>query len=320
MADAGKIAPTYENEWSASVAYDFHSYVTHNGNCYIAKQPSTGVEPVDEENEYWFLALKNVSAEELSNLRKLIEELINGTTPVGKAKDSDTVDDYHASDFILGSPSKSNITSTFTFQNLMHKCETEKRAIFFTNWTDGKNFPYVYGSGIVIPAYDARFYLILYGRTASDETSSKFATATVMRSNDVYTAIWDEKANKDEVLPLTGGTLSGDLTIDKSEPRAYMINNVGDTALFKFQEDGNLGISVTDADGSSCAISLMPSKGIGKMFRVVENGTVYTGLHTGNSNAVIKSTTAPSDTTAVWADTTNNKIKIYKDGAWTALA
>lgn len=99
MADAGKIAPTYEDEWSASVAYDFHSYVTHNGNCYIAKQPSTGVEPVDEENEYWFLALKNVSAEELSNLRKLIEELTNGTTPAG---DSKKLDGLTKKEFVKG--------------------------------------------------------------------------------------------------------------------------------------------------------------------------------------------------------------------------
>lgn len=85
MADAGKIAPTYDGEWSADKTYDFHTYVIHNNNCYIAKQPSTGVEPTEEDNAYWFLALKNVSAEELSNLQKLIEAIISGTTIVGNA-------------------------------------------------------------------------------------------------------------------------------------------------------------------------------------------------------------------------------------------
>lgn len=40
----------------------------------------------------------------------------------------------------------------------------------------------------------------------------------------------------------------------------------------------------------------------------------------GNSSAVIQSTSAPSDTSAVWVDTANKVTKIYKDGAWTALA
>ena len=78
MADAGKIAPTYDGEWSANKTYDFHTYVTHNDNCYIAKQPSTGVEPTEEDNAYWFLALKNVSASVINNI-------INGTTAVGNA-------------------------------------------------------------------------------------------------------------------------------------------------------------------------------------------------------------------------------------------
>lgn len=43
-------------------------------------------------------------------------------------------------------------------------------------------------------------------------------------------------------------------------------------------------------------------------------------FHTGNSAKVIQSTTAPSDATAVWIDTTNKKLKAYIDGAWTVIA
>lgn len=43
-------------------------------------------------------------------------------------------------------------------------------------------------------------------------------------------------------------------------------------------------------------------------------------LHAGNSNPIVKSTTAPSDTTAIWIDTTNKKTKAYIDGAWTIIA
>ena len=114
--------------------------------------------------------------------------------------------------------------------------------------------------------------------------------------------------------------MSGMLKIDMTEPKMRMLNDVGDTAELKFQEDCNLGLSVTDADGSTCSLSLMPSKGNGAMARVVENDTVYKMLHTGNSSQVIISTTAPTDTTVLWIDTTNMKLKIYINGAWTALS
>lgn len=50
------------------------------------------------------------------------------------------------------------------------------------------------------------------------------------------------------------------------------------------------------------------------------NGNSKTLLHTGNSAPIVKSTTAPSDTSAVWIDTTNKKTKAYIDGAWTVIA
>ena len=43
-------------------------------------------------------------------------------------------------------------------------------------------------------------------------------------------------------------------------------------------------------------------------------------LHTGRSKRIITSDTAPIDTAAVWIDTVNMKLKIYKNGAWTALS
>lgn len=42
----------------------------------------------------------------------------------------------------------------------------------------------------------------------------------------------------------------------------------------------------------------------------------YTALHTGNSNPIIQSTSAPTDTTYLWYDTNTSKLKSYKDGAW----
>ena len=42
----------------------------------------------------------------------------------------------------------------------------------------------------------------------------------------------------------------------------------------------------------------------------------YSVLHTGNSKPTHISNTAPTDTSALWYDTTNKVCKYYKDGAW----
>lgn len=51
-----------------------------------------------------------------------------------------------------------------------------------------------------------------------------------------------------------------------------------------------------------------------------DGATIYDLLHTGNSAKVVQATSAPSDATAVWVDTTNKVIKSYIDGAWTQVS
>lgn len=50
------------------------------------------------------------------------------------------------------------IKESFTFDDLIHRNEVT----FFTNWTDSTNFPFLYGSGILIPGSDVRFKYMLY--------------------------------------------------------------------------------------------------------------------------------------------------------------
>ena len=91
MAIAGRVAIVPKGEYFSTITYDKLDLVTFNNDTYIAKKASTGIEPTNEE--YWMLILDNVVAEELENI-------INGTTPVAKATDADTVDGKHASDFL----------------------------------------------------------------------------------------------------------------------------------------------------------------------------------------------------------------------------
>ena len=50
------------------------------------------------------------------------------------------------------------------------------------------------------------------------------------------------------------------------------------------------------------------------------SGTAKKLLHEGNSAKVSISATAPSDTSALWVDSSNKKVKAYIDGAWTVIA
>ena len=50
------------------------------------------------------------------------------------------------------------IGSTLTFNELLSK----ETVTFFTNWTDGVNFPGIYGSGLMIPGLDNAWKYIIY--------------------------------------------------------------------------------------------------------------------------------------------------------------
>lgn len=88
MPIAGKVAPTYGGNWSADVQYDIHTYVRNNNNCYISKKPSLGQEPL-EDDEFWFLALRNTGTTGEEELREAVKNIISGDTIVGKSADSE---------------------------------------------------------------------------------------------------------------------------------------------------------------------------------------------------------------------------------------
>ena len=139
---------------------------------------------------------------------------------------------------------------------------------------------------------------------------------------------WVLRANwSTDYLPITGGTLGGDLIVEKSghanltayanaTANAYVHakNNLKDIALV-VNTAGASGIySITD---SKWIIQYTADKKLHYAEGMMGGKTVH---HDGNSSKVVQAPTAPSDTTAVWIDTANKKTKAYIDGAWTAMA
>lgn len=79
-------------------------------------------------------------------------------------------------------------------------------------------------------------------------------------------------------------------------------------------------------DGRMMVINNTTHTGNGTLDKAIQlrdmvNGyeSVYDVLHTGNSAPVVISATAPTNAGALWVDTTANRLKIYKNNAWTTL-
>lgn len=76
-AIAGKVAITPKGEWNVATQYEKLDFVLYGDDSYVARKESVGVEP-GTDDETWQLSLRGASAQQ-------IEDIINGTTPVGNA-------------------------------------------------------------------------------------------------------------------------------------------------------------------------------------------------------------------------------------------
>ena len=357
MANAGRVSIVPKGEYSDTVDYKRLDLVRFDNDLYIAKKANTGVAPTDSET--WMLALENVSQTQY-------DDLINGTTPVGKAKDADTVDGLHASDF-----AKSEQFSTqgdFTWMqsksgNLAYRLQVHSGEVQYWESTDG-------GANWAKKATLNKNYLPLAGGTLSGNlTAPAFYTKRVINgatySTDINTSV--SYTVNSEYAATVGKTIDGVVDAVLAFNRHGMtltdaVNKITHTLL----HTGNMKNHVLPLDGSVPMrghlkfsdrsmlealknhfnivqyqkdesdnqdennlrwLSLYNAKEVPdakkalKLTDVVnDRSTVYHVLHTGNSQKVVTSASAPSDTSALWVDTTNKKVKAYIDGAWTAMA
>lgn len=211
----------------------------------------------------------------------------NGWTKKNDGGNADTVGGKHASEFALLTDILSNglldpyldnvsITDTFTLNDLLSR----NTVTFFTNWSDSTNFPFIYASGVMIPCKDGSLKTILYARAFPDDDTSRFVVGYAKKNNGIWSVTWSEKADKDKVLPLTGGTLSGQ--------NLFMNSGTG-----LLRADGNqtqLRAYSTAKDDNNCrALSVISKAYTDNVNNAVTlhdviNGvlTNYTVLHTGN--------------------------------------
>lgn len=320
MADAGKIAPTYDGEWSADKTYDFHTYVTHNNNCYIAKQPSTGIEPTEEENAYWFLALKNVNANDIDNI-------LNGTTTVGNANNADTVDGYHANQLRNtnpeGVPESSYLISQYVNNtNVFHiksidGIPTRVDKAIDSEQLGGKGASeyvrvsdYLGGSKVSVGVdknknidviyfefSDGTRNLLKYDNTTKRLGFTEFDGSTWSGKDFAYTA---DLAN---YMPKSGGELTGRTGISAPDVTPLVINNTTANAVYS--------LITFYANSSHCGA--LGFNGANNPIFYGANGSIKTLLHTGNKPS--GSYTGNGDATERWIETggIGNALVIFAD-------
>lgn len=313
MAIAGKVAITPGGEWSESTAYDKLVVVTYNNDLYLSKKANTGVSPTDEET--WQLLIKNVTQEQYDNI-------LNGTTAVGNAL---KLNGLTADEFVKGQG------KSFASGETVLSWAISPNGVYKKFAVEANGFP----SDAPIKA-EGYYELSIDG--SGNRRQVKFTpfradvlgsyTRTIY-SNSWYTE-WTNDAdggNADTVdglhasdfVKTTGGTINGNLSLFgngvKQLSVGHIIDGVNyDTRLWTGVD--KRAVVTLHENGQEISAFYFDKE----VLRYSNGTTANDILHTGNSQKVVTSASAPSDTSAVWIDSANKVSKIYIDGAWTALA
>lgn len=229
-----------------------------------------------------------------------VESLIDGTIVVGKAKDADTLDGKHASDFLStkGGALKGNVSiESEEAKALTYNLKNALREGRFLVHTDGR-----------LGFYDVTNSKWIFSST-SDGTTTFNGTAS---GNATL-------ADLDNYLPINGGgTVNGSVKSTSGLYTVRIVNDETHEALLAIAGNGRAGLYHRTNNVNDAMLYLSPTE---LSYQTSVNGATknYVIHHDGNSVKVVTSTTAPSDTSSVWIDTANKKTKAYIDGAWTVV-
>ena len=64
MASAGRILIMPKDDYNAETTYEMLDLVKHNGTSWLAKKTVIGIEPSDDNSEYWFKMCEAVDLSE----------------------------------------------------------------------------------------------------------------------------------------------------------------------------------------------------------------------------------------------------------------
>lgn len=221
---------------------------------------------------------------------KRVDDIVNGTTQVGDSKNLDG----HGADYFAKSTD---------LANYLPYANTTKNSTALAQSTAIDTYHRVNNSLAMIDllaSYDGRMGLY-------DRTHGKFMIQADTSGNVTVngTASGNLPLDSKGILKKFNDTsMGGRLSFEKPTTETDLQANVAVDVYMNQMRFIELGGSVRGAflDFTKCGAS----------------GTSEIH-HDGNSAKVVVSASAPSDTSAIWIDTTNKLVKAYIDGAWTVI-
>jgi hypothetical protein len=292
-AIAGKVAITPKGEWNADTQYEKLDFVLHGSDSYVARKNSIGIEP-GSDDETWQLSLRGASSEDIQKIYGIVNDIVNGTTKVG---DAETVNGWQ----IYSRPSDLGFSAPLTMAELCAAMPNKSLLVWANVSTDTTDH--------VTDTPGTHGILTVTKR-------GTWASATWIRINKggkipLWAGSWHSDtgwsgwSSTDDYLPLTGGTLSGTVQISPATgyPMLNLINNDTKRTAHFNSNAANLVSWFNMKEGSSSNSTSVvlgtESETLGNLLRLTRtvNGSqsVYQVHHTGNSQKVAISATAPTD-------------------------
>lgn len=214
---------------------------------------------------------------------EILKKVLKGILPVGKAKDADTVDGKHASDFL--STKGGTSTGDFTVERNGHASLASYANANANAYVHAKNN--VMDIALVVNnAGNAGIYSLTDSKWILQFTADKklhYAEGTMGGKTVIHSGNVGEHA-----LPISGGT------VRNTTPAPFNVDNLNAGEI----------LSLIGFYANSAQLGLLGFYGANNPVFYGTNGTMNSLLHTGNSNKIVfteDDTTAPADTTALWA-------------------
>ena len=249
MASAGRILIMPKGNYDSSVTYEMLDLVYYNGASWLAKKTVVGIAPTDESSEYW---MKMCSSADLSEILGRIAAIENQMISVA------SLDDEKLSVDMLGK----SVLAT----DLFGKYSTPT----FVQWNSTTlNTPKQFGlTGCV------EGFAIVHGDISTYHTVS----AWTLGGGTVNYFIHQVNEGKDlgwgTFLNTTGGTLTGELKINKSNPRIQMKNESNSRhAIFESNSDGVTSMGNWKSNEDQTNLQLRKSsEGLENLLKLTVNG------------------------------------------------
>ena len=242
------------------------------------------------------------------------------------AVNADTVDGHHAGDFVLLSDYAYKIIGSSEVVDLNTLVTTKDYAFSVASITIALNAPTT-SPGILSVTKGGGYTAQRYHTTAD--------TVYIRSFNGEKWSEWADTSDADTVggYPASSFVLLSDYSIRLiGLDEAMDFNNLMTTKNYAFNTS-----SIALAANAPVQVNgiLYVTKGgyytqqeyvtmDNRVYRRCHNGSNWSdwrkALDAGSSVPVAISSTAPTDTTTLWVDTAAMKLKIYKNGAWTALS